>query len=141
MLCIERTTKKKGYRIDRKEIDMAEYILEMFVVSLLLTLAIELVVLFLLREHSKRNVILLLLVNVLTNPVAVFLAWIGNIFGGFGKNVWFQLPIEIVVVLVEAGIYWIFSKEKEWEIRHPIRLAVVANAVSWLLGVMVQLFR
>ncbi len=120
---------------------MTGYIAEMFGISLLLTLAIELAVLFLLKEGSKRNAILLFLVNVLTNPMAVFLAWLGNIFGGLGRMLWFQVPIEIVVVLVEAGIYWMFSKEKDWEIRHPIRLAVVANLVSWLSGVVIQVLR
>lgn len=116
---------------------MAGYVLEMFGVSLLLTLVIELVVLFLLKEGSKRNIVLLILVNILTNPVAVFTAWLGNVYWGLGSKIWFQIPIEIVVILVEAGIYYIFSKEKDWEIRHPIWLAVVANTVSWVSGVII----
>jgi len=131
---------QKFNRRGQRKADMAGYVLEMFGVSLVLTLVIELAVLLLLRENSRRNIVLLILANVLTNPVAVFLAWLGNVYGGLGRQIWFQIPIEIVVVFVEAGIYWMFSKEKEWEIRHPICLAVVANMVSWLCGVAIQLF-
>ena len=120
---------------------MTEYIVQMFGISMLLTLLLEHAVIFLLREGTRKNIVLLLLVNVLTNPAAVFLALLGNMFGGVGGELWFQIPIEIVVVVVEAGIYWIFSKEKEWKIHHPILLAVVANMVSWLSGVVIQGFR
>lgn len=120
---------------------MSDYILKMFGISLVLTIVLEIAVLFLLKESSRRNVVLLLLVNVLTNPAAVFLSMIGNMLGGIGRELWFQIPIEIVVVMIEAGIYWVFSREKDWEIRHPILLAIVANMVSWLSGVVIQVLR
>lgn len=117
---------------------MMEYIFQMFGISLLLTLGIELVVLFLLKEGRKKNVVLLLLVNILTNPAAVFTAWLGDVYWGLGNKIWFQIPIEILVILVEAGVYYMFSKEKDWVIKHPIRLAVWANAVSWTSGLLIQ---
>ena len=120
---------------------MEGYILEMFGVSLALTLVLEFLVLFLLKEGSRKNIVLLVLVNILTNPAAVFISLLGNVFGGVGRQIWFQIPIEIAVVLLEAGIYWMFSKEKDWEICHPIWLAVVANTVSWLSGVVIQILR
>lgn len=104
------------------------YLLEMFGVSLLLTLMLELPVAWLMGLRSGRYVLLVILVNVLTNPAAVLLCWLGAP----------QLPVEAAVVIAEAVVYHRFSKEKIWRIDHPFRLAAVCNAVSWLTGVLLQ---
>ena len=113
---------------------MSIYYLKMFVVSLLLTQVIELFILFLLREHNKKNVGLMILANILTNPAAVFLAtWCTTFTRGMWQIV-IQIPIEILVVLVEAYVYRSFAKCEGWNLKKPIRLAIVANTVSWLVG-------
>ena len=108
---------------------MARYILEMFGISLGLTLLIELPIGFAMGMREKKHILLMILINVLTNPAAVLLCWLGVA----------QIPVEIAVFLVEAGIYYWFSKDDKWQIKHPILLALLANLISWTSGILIQL--
>lgn len=125
-------------------------ILEMFLLSLALTLVIETAV-ALIMDVRMPGLKVVWLVNLLTNPAAVCVNWL--------LGMWFpvaplavseaplmtnlliiarQLPIEVLVVLVEAGIYISFSKEKRWGIRRPVALAVAANLVSYCGGLLLM---
>lgn len=108
---------------------MAKYILEMFGISLGLTLLIELPIGFAMGMRGKKHILLMILINVLTNPAAVLLCWLGVA----------QIPVEIAVFLVEAGIYYWFSKGENFTIKHPILLALLANLISWTSGILIQL--
>jgi len=108
---------------------MEMYLLKMFGLSLGLTILLELSVGFLFRMGKGKIWILMVLVNILTNPPAVLLCWMGCP----------QLPVEAAVVLVEAMIYLWFSRDESWTIPHPVIFAMVANSVSWLTGVLIQL--
>ena len=108
---------------------MAKYILEMFGISLGLTLLIELPVGFAMGMRGKKHILLMILVNILTNPAAVLLCWLGVA----------QIPVEIGVFLVEAGVYYWFSRDESWNIKHPVLLALVANLVSWGSGILIQM--
>lgn len=108
---------------------MTGYLLEMFGVSLGMTLLIELPVGFVMGMRGWKYALLMGLVNVLTNPAAVFACWLGAP----------QLPVEIVVVAVEACVYYWFSKDNGWTIRHPVALSVAANAISWISGILIQM--
>lgn len=112
-------------------------IVSMFVVSLVLTLIIELIVARCWGMKSKKEYRLVVLVNILTNPVAVFLAWICNNY--LGNNSYFiaQCVIEAVVIVVEAKIYLGFVKEG-WKIKKPIPFAIIVNMISWLSGVAIS---
>ncbi len=109
------------------------YLLEMFGVSLLLTLVIEEIIAFLWGFRGKKYFFLVFLVNVVTNPAAVLSYWVNRI-NGWGNPMTVQIVIEVFVVLAEAWIYSTFSKEEKWNIPHPILLAVISNAVSWGIG-------
>ena len=106
---------------------MAKYLLEMFAVSLLLTLLLELPAAWIIGMRKKENILLVFLVNVLTNPAAVLLHWLGAP----------EIPIEICVVAVEAAIYIWFSKDTRWKIPHPVVLSVLTNVLSWTIGSMI----
>ena len=108
---------------------MAKYILEMFGISLGLTLLIELPIGFAMGMRGKKHILLMILINVLTNPAAVLLCWLGVA----------QIPVEIAVFLVEAGIFYWFSKDDKWQIKHPVLLALLANLISWTSGILIQL--
>ena len=108
---------------------MTRYLLEMFGISLGLTLLIELPVGFAMGMRGKKHILLMILVNILTNPAAVLLCWLGVA----------QIPVEIAVFLVEAGIYYWFSKDEGFTIKHPILLALLANLISWTSGILIQL--
>lgn len=103
-------------------------VFEMFGVSLALTLVLELAVGYGMGMRRREQLLLLVLVNILTNPAAVLLHWLGLP----------QIPIELAVVAVEAAVYGWFSKDERWNIPHPVRLAVLCNAISWTLGLVIQ---
>ena len=107
---------------------MGKYLLEMFAVSLLLTLVIELPIAWCIGLRKDRELLLVTLVNILTNPAAVLLHWLGIP----------QIPIELLVVATEAGIYLWFSKDEKWNIPHPVMLSVLANGISWTAGILIQ---
>lgn len=106
---------------------MGVYLFKMFAFSLILTILLELPVLRILKMRGRGCLLLTVLVNVLTNPAAVLLNWLGL----------HQLPIEAAVILVEGWIYVRFSKDERWDIPHPVICAVVSNIVSWTAGVLI----
>jgi len=119
---------------------MLIYLLKMFCISLILTLVLELLTAVLLRvELSKKNVYLIGLVNLLTNPPAVLLVWLGRQFFGGNFSLLLEIFVEIVVILTESSIYRKFVREENWNMKHPILLAVIANIISWGVGFVLQL--
>ncbi|MBQ8597394.1 MAG: hypothetical protein IJ409_06365 [Lachnospiraceae bacterium] len=94
-----------------------------FMPSLVLTLFIELTVAKCFRIR-KRDLLLVVLVNILTNPAAVLL----SLLSGNLKSV--QLLIEVVVILVEGWYYKRYSKEIDRE----YLFSLTANGISYGLG-------
>ena len=99
---------------------MGIYLMKMFGYSLAVTVLAELAVVFLFLKFqgqagcSRRAVALLVvLVNVLTNPPAVLICWLGRIY-----LPWAQIPLQIMVegavVAVEAYIYHSFENKLRW---------------------------
>ena len=95
--------------------------LKIFALCLGLTLAIELPVAYF-WGLRRRELATVLIANVMTNPLAVAL----HLFG-IG-----QLPIELGVVIAEGIIYSLHFE------KHPWRLAVVSNTLSWGIGLLLN---
>ena len=113
------------------------HILEMFLFSLVLTLIIETIVAWVFGVRMP-GLKVVWLVNVLTNPPAVCLnLLLGSRFPALPLFLK-QLPIEAVVILVEAEIYRSFAREAKWGIRKPIALAVAANLLSYCSGLLLR---
>lgn len=113
---------------------MSSYLIEMFVISLLLTLLLELPVVVLFGLRAKKQIVLAVLVNLLTNPPTVLFCWLGSLYLPDMPQVLIQILTETAVVFTEAYIYISFAKKPEWKISHPLGLAFFANICSWLLG-------
>lgn len=116
------------------------YLLEMFGVSLLLTLIIELIVAGLFRISFGKDILVVILVNVLTNPVVVLLYWLWRVYLPMVNICWIELPMECLVVL---GEYWIYKSMAAggWHCEKPFRFSLAANGASWLTGVLLVLIR
>lgn len=118
---------------------MEIYLVRMFVVSFLLTLLIELPAALFLQWRRRKLILLIILVNLLTNPPAVLFGWLGRIYLPPFCAVPVQLLIELLVIFTEVFIYCRFAKEPGWQDGQPlrpIRLAIVSNLCSWLFGVL-----
>lgn len=95
---------------------------EIFALSLGLTLAIELPIAYLWGLRG-RQLLTVLIANVMTNPLAVALHLTGLP----------QLPIEIGVVLAEGFAYSLHFDRRPW------LLSLVSNAISWGIGLLLQM--
>ena len=91
--------------------------IEIFALSLGLTLLFELPIAYAWGLRG-RELVMVCIANLMTNPLAVAL------------HLWGlpQIPIEIGVVLAEG-----FAYSRHFE-KHPWMLALVSNALSWGLG-------
>lgn len=115
---------------------MAVYLFCMFGGSLALTVVIELAVAFLLGMRTGKDMLLVALVNLLTNPPAVLCNWLCSLYLPEYRGIPVQFAIEAAVVAAEALIYHIFAADRRWTIRRPVRLSLVCNGCSWLLGLL-----
>lgn len=95
--------------------------IEIFTMSLGLTLLFELPIAYL-WGLRKRALLTVLAANLMTNPLAVALHLMGIP----------QIPIEIGVVLAEGAAYSLHFEKRPW------LLALVSNAISWGIGLMLQ---
>ncbi len=114
------------------------YLCKMFGLSLLYTECIEIMMAAGMGVRNKKSFFLVFFVNLLTNPVAVYAAWIARTYlaegAGQTKEI-IYLMIEILVVLTEGMIYYYNMKEK----KHPFLFSLCANAVSYGVGRLLQI--
>lgn len=96
--------------------------LQTFALSLGLTLLLELPVAYAWGLRG-RELVTIFAANLMTNPLAVALHLSGVP----------QLPIELGVVLAEGWAYRLHFEKR------PLLLAIVSNALSWGVGILIQL--
>ena len=101
-----------------------KYILLLYGISFGLTLLIEFPVCYAMGLRKRDQLELVFLVNLLTNPAAVWLHTSAGIP---------QIPVEILVVIIEYYVYHQFRQA------HPLRLSLLANGISWGLGILLQM--
>ncbi|MDO4166570.1 MAG: hypothetical protein Q4D32_04105 [Eubacteriales bacterium] len=126
---------------------MGQNILGSLLMVLLLTCVLEILVALVMKIYAKKAYILILLVNLLTNPLV-------NVIYAVGISYRDSIPIgkmyaemecfrhwtgyEPIWLFLEIGVWclegFIYSKFREW-IPHPWRYALMANLVSALAGV------
>ncbi|MBQ7972354.1 MAG: hypothetical protein IJ291_02705 [Lachnospiraceae bacterium] len=109
----------------------------MFAISLFLTILTEALVAFIWKVRSPKVFMLVVLVNVLTNPLLVLVNWTARIYFSCDYLVMLFLT-EPVVFLAEALIYRSFSKIDSYAIKHPVWYGITANAVSCGLGIVIS---
>ena len=95
---------------------------------------------FLFWTHTwkRKEMSLVVLVNLLTNPAVVWtLRMAGMLF--YPPVIWgIEIAAELLVIVVEALVYLNFSKEENWNIKRPVLLAVAANIASWGVGLLLK---
>ena len=134
---------------------MTAWLIKMFVCSLIVTIIIEAAVAYCLRIRTIKKLLLITLVNILTNPPAVLLHWLGSIYLQDLPDLYLQLVIEIIVIVTETLIYQSFSNSSvckvtadfksternrhlqtpQWYIPHTFILSLVTNICSWTAGI------
>lgn len=107
---------------------MPNNILLILAVSLILTEIFEILYAFIYGLRQRGEFFLLILINVITNPCAVILAYLG------GNSLVITLLIEILVVIIEGGLYSLYSET----VKKPYTFALCINALSYFTGVIIN---
>lgn len=108
---------------------MGAYIIETMMISLLLTLLVEELFLLAVGIRKKEDLLLVLLVNVLTNPMVVFLYQAADYYLMVDMRI-VTVFLETAAILVEAGYYAKYSRS----IRQPLLISAAANLLSYGIG-------
>ncbi len=99
---------------------------------LILTIIIEVVISLLFKVKNKKDLLNVVLVNVLTNPLVVSLPiFMLFRYGLLAKYISLAV-LEILAVIVEGLIY---SKVLEYRKINPYLLSLILNSCSYLIGV------
>ena len=108
--------------------------LTVLAVSLSLTLVLELAFALLLGHRDKRELTLVVLVNILTNPAVVLLYHTAT-----GLFHWPVLPVTAVLECSAVLVEWLCYRACSHRIVHPFRFALAANAFSYGVGCLINL--
>lgn len=114
---------------------MSEALLTTLVVSLTLTLILETGLFLLIGKRDKKDLLLVVMVNILTNPVVVLLYWLMALRTSWNRVI-VIVPLEIFAVLIEGYYYKKYGRK----FKNPYLFSFSANMFSYWIGVLIQLF-
>ena len=103
-------------------------------VSLGLTLALESGFFLLVGKRNRRDLLLVLLVNVITNPAVVLLHWLALSYTDWSAAL-VTIPLELFAVIAEGAYY----KRYGQTFKRPFLFSLAANAFSFGIGLLIQL--
>lgn len=104
-----------------------------YLLSLTLTLTVELIVSIIFGYRSKIEILSVILVSLITNPLLNFIFLSNNYFAFLTVNSFTILFLEVVVVLVEWRFLVFALQEKSKKL---LVLSVVMNFCSYVAGVL-----
>ena len=110
-------------------------ILTALAVSLILTVALEAGFFLLAGKRNKKDLLLTVMVNILTNPAVVLLYWLAVLNTGWNHTV-IKIPLELFAVLTEGYYYKKYGRD----FKRPYLFSIAANMFSFWLGVAIQQF-
>ena len=113
---------------------MIDSLLPAMAVSLALTIIIEAGLFWALGKRNRRDLLLLTLVNVLTNPVVVASYWLVVYYTDWGREA-AKLILESFAVVTE-GLYY---RRYGQEFKRPLLFSLAANVLSFGTGIIIQL--
>ena len=109
-------------------------LLTSLVVSLILTIVLESAFFLLTGKRRKKDLALLVLVNVITNPVVVLIYWLSYMYADWNLAL-VIIPLEAFAILTEGYCYKKFGEE----FKRPYLFSLCVNGFSFGIGVLIQL--
>jgi len=101
---------------------------------LILTVLIETLIAFILG-YRKKDLINVILVNIMTNPIVVMIPVYFNVkYGIVERNIALGI-LEIVTLFVEGFIYYKFLEKRKI---NPFLLSLILNFSSYIVGVIIN---
>ena len=111
--------------------------LESLIISLFLTIVIELSISLILGIRKKEDIYIVILVNICTNPIVVTIA---NYLILIGIN---KLIYNIIVIIMEIAVvfaeYAMYKKYLKSYKKSPLLLSLINNSTSYLIGIIINL--
>ncbi len=104
---------------------------------LILTVIIEVLVALLLGVRNKKDLLNVMLVNIITNPIVVSLPHLLLIYFGYSIYRVSFYVLEVVTVLFEGLIY---KKVLNYKKINPFLLSLLLNGSSYLIGEIINRF-
>ena len=114
---------------------MNNELLAALAISLLLTLIFEVGFFWLTGKRNRKDLLLVCLVNILTNPVVVLFYWLAVLYTKL-NSVIVKMLLEFCAVMVEGYYYKNYGEE----FRHPFVFSIAANIISFGMGLLIQRF-
>lgn len=107
------------------------WLLPVMGISFILTIAVEIVFALAAGIRTRKDILLVFLANLLTNPAVVLLYYLA-VYYTVWPPVLVKLPLEISAVLAEACCY----KAYGMDIRRPFLFSLGANLISFSVGIL-----
>ena len=102
-------------------------------VSLILTILLEAGFFLLIGKRDKKDLLLVVLVNVITNPVVVSSYWLALLYTDW-NHVLVTIPLELFAILTEGFYYKKYGRV----FGRPFFFSFAANVFSFGTGVLLQ---
>ena len=101
-----------------------------------IVLVLETTIGYILGARKNRNLITVILSNIITNPVVVVLALLLTVHL-YQWRIWWVIALEVAAVFAEG---WIYSKYKIFPKGNPYVISFVLNLLSYTTGEIINLF-
>jgi len=113
---------------------MATALATALAISLALTLALEAAFFLLIGKRDKKDLLLLTMVNILTNPAVVLAYWLAVYRAGL-NIIAVLIPLERLAMPAEGHYYKKYGRD----FKRPYLISIAANIFSYGTGLLIQL--
>ncbi len=101
------------------------------ILCLTVTILTELLTALILKIYNKTDILNIVLVNILTNPLLVSLLYLVFLKYGVIAKIIFEIAMEILIFIVEGAIY---KKYLKYDKINPFLISFILNATSYFIG-------
>jgi len=108
--------------------------LEYYFLALILTIIIELSVSYTFEFKSKKNIIVIIFVNLITHPLLCYFLWMNSVVYIITVNYFSIIVLEILVALLESVLLFFALKQKYLDM---LKLSFGINVASFLVGLLI----
>jgi hypothetical protein len=113
---------------------MSEMIIRSLSLSFVLTIVLEAGFFLIVGKRDKRDFLLLVLVNILTNPIVVLIFWLVAVYTDCNPYI-VLIPLEISAVMTEGFYYRKYGRC----FSRPFIFSLSANMVSFGVGELIDM--
>ena len=105
-----------------------------YLLAPLLTIVIELIVALFFGFRRKIEIITIILINLLTNPILNYFLWVNDYFSFFKSNLLLTIFLVFIVVFIEWKLLAYVLQEKSNKL---LKLSFAMNFCSYIAGVLI----